>query len=155
MKLLYWNIHGIGNLDSRLVLKRFCITQKPDMVFISKPWIFPDQFPVAFWKSIGLKPFVVNNRNTLKPSIWGICADHLDLIVIANSAQQISLSIIYESQTIYVSTIYASINHTTRRQLWMELATLQRDFPGPWLFVGDYNSVLGAHEKREAIFHLR
>lgn len=149
MKALYWNAHGIGNLDTRLVLKRLCTLHKPDFLFIFEPWIFIDQSPSSFWRNLNLKPFVVNDRNGLKPNIWGFCVVHFDHVVISNSAQQVSLSVLHDSQVQYLSAVYASTDHSIRRQLWFELATLQDNFPGPQLFIGDFNSVLGAHEKRD------
>lgn len=35
-----------------------------------------------------------------------------------------------------------------RRELWQELTSLIQGNPGPWLMVGDYNAILGAHEQR-------
>ena len=35
-----------------------------------------------------------------------------------------------------------------RRQLWADLTHLQGCFQGPWIFIDDFNAVLGAHEKR-------
>ena len=50
--------------------------------------------------------------------------------------------------TVYIAAIYASNSYLTRRQLWADLTHLQGCFQGPWLFIGDFNAVLGAHEKR-------
>lgn len=33
MKMLYWNVSGLGNEKTRLVLKKLC--KKPDFLFIS------------------------------------------------------------------------------------------------------------------------
>lgn len=43
--------------------------------------------------------------------------------------------------------IYASANYIHRRQLWAELKGLQNFYVAPWIFVGDFNAILGAHEK--------
>lgn len=42
--------------------------------------------------------------------------------------------------------MYACNTHILRRQLWHELASLQQSNVGPWCFLDDFNSVLGAHE---------
>lgn len=43
-----------------------------------------------------------------------------------------------------------------RRKLWSKLADLQANYSGPtWCFVGDFNSVLGAHEARGSHLSLR
>lgn len=72
----------------------------------------------------------------------------MDPVVVSASAQQISFSVMWENQVIYIAAIYASTSHVIRRELWLELASLQENFPGPWCFIGDYNAVIGVHEKR-------
>lgn len=37
-------------------------------------------------------------------------------------------------------------NPFTRRQLWQDLVDVSL-FGGPWMVIGDFNAVLGAHEK--------
>jgi hypothetical protein len=49
---------------------------------------------------------------------------------------------------VYVAAIYANNSYLARRRLWADLTRLHSQFIGPWLFLGDFNAVLGAHEKR-------
>lgn len=124
MKILYWNARGLGNLPTRLVLKKLCDSHKPDFLFLAKLWIAFDQFPSTFWKKMGLKLFAVNNREPTIPNLWGLCADHIFPTVIATSQQHISLSFKGDSKDMFVSAVYAYTTHTLRRQLWLELASL-------------------------------
>jgi hypothetical protein len=48
----------------------------------------------------------------------------------------------------YVAAVYASTAYLQRRYLWYDLSHLQNLYVSPWIFVGDFNAVLGAHEKR-------
>lgn len=153
MKVLYWNARGVGNLDTRPVLQNLCMSTKPDFLFISEPWIPVDKFPVALWKK--LKLFMVNSRESDIPNLWGLCAEHLCPQVVNVSHQQISLSLLCDNTPIYISAVYACTTHTQRRQLWLELANLQQSHVGPWCFIGDFNSVLGAHEKKGGGLPLR
>ncbi|GAU46013.1 hypothetical protein TSUD_401350 [Trifolium subterraneum] len=52
MKVLYWNIRGIGNPDSRLMLKNICNTHKHDVLFVAEPMVNFESVPLWFWKSI-------------------------------------------------------------------------------------------------------
>lgn len=148
MKVFSWNVKGIGNPSTRLVLSKFCIKHKPDLVFVSKPKIGLDNFPVNFLKRLNLRVFAINNRDTLTSNIWGICASNLNPSVLAASHQNISLSLVHNSQRVFISAIYASTSHIDRRSLWMELASLQQTNQGAWCCIGDFNAILGAHEKR-------
>ncbi|KAF1887919.1 hypothetical protein Lal_00023927 [Lupinus albus] len=45
-------------------------------------------------------------------------------------------------------------NYLHRRSLWAELSSLRYVNPGPWCYIGDFNTVLGANECRGLIFLL-
>lgn len=91
MKVLYWNVRGLGNLETRLMVKKLCLMHKPDFLFLSEPWISTDQVPFNFWNGLKLKLFATNDRGHLRPNIWCLCADQFQPTVIANSSQYISI----------------------------------------------------------------
>ncbi|XP_045822398.1 uncharacterized protein LOC123915305 [Trifolium pratense] len=78
MKILFWNLRGFGNPETRIALKNYYVSHNPDIIFLAEPMI----------------EFV---------------------------------------------------------KLWADLTMLQSQYRGPWLFVGDFNAVLGAHEKRVSV----
>jgi endonuclease/exonuclease/phosphatase family metal-dependent hydrolase len=47
----------------------------------------------------------------------------------------------------FVAAIYASTIYLQRRMLWRDLSHLQNLYMCPWIFIGDFNAVLDAHEK--------
>lgn len=47
----------------------------------------------------------------------------------------------------FYAAIYARTSYLARRNLWVDLNRLQTKHSGPWIFVGDFNAALGAHEK--------
>ena len=49
-----------------------------------------------------------------------------------------------------IATVYATTYHMRRRQLWADLTHHQWCFQGPCLIIGDFNAILGAHEKRDS-----
>ena len=48
--------------------------------------------------------------------------------------------------SIFISAIYASTSNINRKSLWLKLNTLQNNYDVPWLFIGDFNTIMGAHE---------
>ncbi|KAG4974908.1 hypothetical protein JHK82_031796 [Glycine max] len=38
MKILFWNIRGLANPKTKIVLKNLCLSNKPDFLFVSEPW---------------------------------------------------------------------------------------------------------------------
>ncbi|KEH41639.1 hypothetical protein MTR_1g053175 [Medicago truncatula] len=91
MKYIYWNIRGIGNLDT--------------------------QIPAWYWHRLHLQNSVVNDNN----KIWCLWSNQINTNILFNSAQCIALSYISNGSIIYTAAIYASTKYTTRRQLWMDL----------------------------------
>lgn len=85
MKILYWNGRGFGNADTRSVLKKLCMINKPDFVFLLKPWIEFDDVPSSFWRQLYLQLFFVNNRGSSLPNLWGLCNPLFARTMIANS----------------------------------------------------------------------
>jgi hypothetical protein len=68
--------------------------------------------------------------------------------VIFVSSQCLVLEYICRGTRLYIAGIYASTSYLLRRNLWANLTRLQNSLIGPWIFLGDFNAVLGAHEKR-------
>jgi len=146
MKMLYWNIRGIANFPSRLALRRLLITNKPDFVFLAEPWMNYNSFPATWLQRLGLKVFSFNHRIGNIPNLWCICSSNLNPTLIHVDNQQVSFSILINHQTYFFSAVYASTDYQTRKHLWKTLSTLQTSNNGPWGFIGDFNTILGAHE---------
>lgn len=94
------------------------------MLFLSELWILLEHFPVRFWRNLNLKPFVVNNRGNRIPNIWGICDSHVTP-VISVSFQHVTVSVLYNEQLLFILAVYAYTTNILRRDLWLELASLQ------------------------------
>lgn len=90
----------------------------------------------------------MNDRGSQAPNLWGLCAEHLDVDVISMSRQQFSFSMTVNQKKIFTAAVYAATSHIMRRDLWNELQALIQGNHGPWLWIGDFNSILGAHEQR-------
>jgi hypothetical protein len=148
MNLLYWNVRGIGNSDTRLALKNFFLSHKPSIIFVAEPMVSFENVPSWYWHSLGVSKYCMNNRGPLLPNLWALWGNELMATVIFVSDQCIALEVSCFQSTVYIAAIYANNYYVNRRQLWADLTHLQGCFQGPWLFMGDYNAVLGAHEKR-------
>jgi len=83
------------------------------------------------------------------PNLWAIWGNDLLATVIFVSDQCIALEISCYQSTVYIAAVYASTYYLRRRQLWADLTHLQGCFQGPWLFIGNFNAILGAHEMRD------
>ncbi|XP_058754283.1 uncharacterized protein LOC131627441 [Vicia villosa] len=146
MKSLYWNIRGIANPPSRLVLKRLLKNHKPDFLFIAEPKTVFDKLPSNWFLKLGFKLFASNK--TCLPSLWCFCLSDIDPNILEISDQYIAFSFVLENKLLASAAIYASTSPQIRQTLWRDLALLQARFVIPWTFLGDFNAIIGAHEHR-------
>jgi hypothetical protein len=148
MKVIFWNIRGIGNNDSRVAFSDMYHANNPSLIFIAEPMVVHDSIPSWFWNNIQVTNYCVNKREPLIPNLWAVWGSEITFSVIFASSQCLVLEHVCNGIKIYIAGVYASISYILRRQLWADLTLLQNNYVAPWIFVGDFNAVLGAHEKR-------
>ncbi|KAL2322620.1 hypothetical protein Fmac_026999 [Flemingia macrophylla] len=68
--------------------------------------------------------------------------------VLFEEDQFVIISVQVQGSNLYIAFVYASTSYLTRRSLWSRLHIIVDSLPGAWLFVGDFNAVMGAHEKK-------
>ena len=152
MKILFWNARGLGNSPTRRVLRRMVSRYQPLLLGLSEPFVQLSSIKSSFWKSLRLSPVAVNDRGARKPNIWLLCHQSLQPHLLLATEQQLTISCIFDSVTCIITWVYAKTTATERRQLWDDLFRVKNSFvQGPWLVLGDFNCVLGAHEKRGGI----
>jgi len=117
MKCIFWNIRGIGNLETQLHLIQLIDTHKPDFLFLSEPMVTFDSVPLWVWHKLHFNKHAVNNRNHKLPNIWCLWNSSSDPLIIFNSAQCMAFSCVIEGVTIYIAVIYASTFYIKRRTL--------------------------------------
>lgn len=148
MRVLYWNIRGIGNPQSRMELLNICRTHKLDYVCISEPMVNLTSILVTFWNSIGLQLISCNVRDGSSPNIWLFGSTSLPMpSVVHCSSQQITIMASHDNSNCYLSFVYASNSSAQRRILWQELVDVSNSIHDPFMVIGDFNAILGAHEK--------
>lgn len=69
------------------------------------------------------------------------------VLILASEYQQVSIWY-YFANVFHVKTfIYARVSHVRRRRPWSFLANFGVSVLDPWFVVGDFNSIMGDHEK--------
>lgn len=148
MKVLFWNIRGIGNDDSRMELSNICRLHHPDLVCIAEPMVTFNSISAAYWDSLNLSALTFNSRGTLAPNLWlltsSACADPL---VISISDQQVTVRCTFDHIPSQFTFVYASTSPIKRRDLWADFISLRPQTHVPWMAIGDFNAILGAHEQ--------
>ncbi|KAL6202102.1 hypothetical protein ACLB2K_025813 [Fragaria x ananassa] len=92
-----------------------------------------------------------NDRGSALPNLWVFCKTSLApwIRVCSTSDQQVSLQVMFDSVNCFLTAVYARTTISGRRKLWEDITDFKGRFvTGPWLVFGDFNAVLGAHEKK-------
>lgn len=87
-----------------------------------------------------------DSRGNLHPNLWCFCLKSLNPTILDIDDQQIAFSYNVNNLDLYFSAIYASTSNIRRKELWSKLNLLLTNFVAPWCFIGDFNTILGAHE---------
>ncbi|KAK1584668.1 hypothetical protein Q3G72_035023 [Acer saccharum] len=88
-----------------------------------------------------------NKRDGLKPSIWLFCAENIiSPSVVSNSDKQISIFTTVDNFPYWMTFVYAATTLYARRSLWVDFSLLSSSISGPWLALGDFNTIISAHE---------
>lgn len=136
-----------GNI-TKLALKKLLKLHKPNIFFISEPWMNIAKFSMSWLDKQGMKLLCVNNRGTLLPTIWCFCSKNINPVLICSNDQQITLLVDLNGKFFGITGVYASNCLIKRRQLWDTLKNIQDTMNLPWCCMGDFNTILGAHEQR-------
>jgi hypothetical protein len=122
------------------------VENKPDFILIAEPWLKFQDFPRTWLARLDLKLFAVNRTDNLIPNLWCLCTSNLDRNVIPIDDQQVTFTFCNNDKSFCISAIYASTCYLRRRLLWQKLSDLQLQYNLPWSYIGDFNTILGAHE---------
>jgi len=142
MKCLFWNVRGLANNPSRLALKKLIISHKPELCFIAS------KLSARWLSKLNLKLFCVNTRDNLIPNLWCLCSTALNPSLIFVDDQHISIKVEVDGKVFGISAIYASTCYIRRRNLWSAISNTQNLNLIPWCYIGDFNTIIGAHEQR-------
>ncbi|XP_040369487.1 uncharacterized protein LOC121051324 [Rosa chinensis] len=151
MKVLYWNVRGIANAPTQNALKDFIRVHKREILCIAEPFVALNSIPSSFWRGFGLATICTNDRGGSRPNLW--LFGKISLVpmvrVLLVTDQQVTLQVMHDSVNCIITAVYARTTMAERGRLWTDLAEVKGRFvSGPWLVFGDFNAVLGAHEKK-------
>jgi len=148
MKCFYWNLRGLANSPTKLALKKLLVKNKPNICFLSEPWMPISNLSQRWLQNLGFKVFTVNDRHNLTPNLWCMCSSNLYPTLVNLDDQQISIKVDVTGKEFSITSVYASTCYIKRRLLWSAISNIHAQHDIPWSCIGDFNSILGSHEQR-------
>ncbi|XP_028082515.1 uncharacterized protein LOC114283844 [Camellia sinensis] len=154
MKLLSWNIRGLGNPEKRRKLKELLRARKVDIVLIqeTKKAEISESFVRSLWPGDQMEFMAVDavgNAGGLlciwKPEVFSLsdCCCSKNFILLSGITS-LNFSCI-------IVNVYASNDLLKRRRLWELLCTLRTTFTHPWCIGGDFNEVKSIGERKGCV----
>lgn len=93
-------------------------------------------FPIFWLNRLKLKIFVINSICDIFPNLWCLCDKVIDPDIVGIGNKHISFTFKLNEQTLGISVV---LNHASL----------------PWCFIGDVNTIIGAHEYIRSYSHAR
>ncbi|KAF6142501.1 hypothetical protein GIB67_039465 [Kingdonia uniflora] len=144
MRVIFWNIRGIGNKYSRLSLRRLVNKSKPSFIFIAEPQIKPSASNIL---KLGLSDFsfsiISNDCDSRLGNLWCLWKFGFNaLVLVAASSQHLTIS--YDG--LLLLTIYGLASISERRALWTDMESIA-NLNLPWLAIRDFNCIRSWDER--------
>lgn len=132
MKVLSWNIRGLGKLEKRRSLKNLIKEKMVDMVLIqeAKGSCMDENFVRSLWPEDDLGCIGVDTEGSVggllclwKPEVFQIkgCCSSRNFILLSG--------LVYRRLDYVIVNVYAPNDSSGRRHLWVVLANLKASFP--------------------------
>lgn len=146
MIYLYWNSKGLANNPTKLALRRLITKNKLDFLFISEPLMIYENFPQNWFSNLGLKLIFINERPKNIANLWCFRKCSFDHVILSIGEQNITFASTFDDKYFELISVYASTSYLGRRFLCLKLSFIISIHKIPWIILGDFNVVIGAHE---------
>ncbi|XP_061370915.1 uncharacterized protein LOC133313539 [Gastrolobium bilobum] len=149
MNLCSWNCRGVGKKSFPALIKDIKYRLKIKVLALLETRIQGDKGDVIV-KKLGFSKFFKQEVVGFMGGIWILWDDRdVEVEVIRAHHQYVHTRIHYiEEGRIELATfVYGSPRRVERIKLWEDLVVISDSVVGPWILLGDFNSVLRQHEK--------
>lgn len=147
MKMLSWNVRGLGNTRTRLEVKRILQTHKPHILFFCETKLMAVQAREVCNQMNFENCFAVN-RNGLGRGLALCWSNEVHVNISSFSNHHIDAVVHSENGKLWRCTgIYGHPETQQKQHTWTLLRRLASLFDLLWLCFGDFNEILDPREK--------
>ena len=124
----------------------FCSQYSPDYVYLVKLMVQFSSIPSSFWNRLDFFLLATNDHDL--PSIWVFSkSGNPSPVFMHIHEQHITFDVSLHNSLQRISFVCGSVWRNRRLHLWHDITSLSTNFSSSWCVLGDFNAVLGAHEK--------
>ncbi|KAE8652281.1 uncharacterized protein LOC105434766 [Cucumis sativus] len=144
MKILAWNVRGIGSTQKRVQIKHVISDYAPDFVCLSETKLLNvnNKLVKSIWSSISIKYIFkqVSGRSGGILLMWDDLKHQLINYVIGEFT--ISTNFVEaDGYNWWITSVYDLVNRSRRKSFWQELMNLAQTCGSNWLLAGDFNAI--------------
>ena len=151
MKILSWNVRGLGGTDKRKVIKELLCKEKPDIVILqeTKKEKIDNKLIGSVWgarfKEWVVLPYVGRSGGFL--IMWDVRVVRGTESLLGNFSVSVLFQLIGGRDEWWLSGVYGPCKPRNRKDFWEELAGLYGLCGDKWCVGGDFNVVRFPSEK--------
>lgn len=151
MKLLSWNIRGLGKNEKKGMLKKLLRVRNVDFLLIqeSKLRSVNNFFVNSIWGHSSFGFFEVET-NESKGGL--LCVWNSELFSLIQACNNRNFLLLYDSisPNFYctIVNVYGPCSIADKKKLWDILCSLRNQFPAPWCLGGDLNEIRNLEERQ-------
>ncbi|KAL5779912.1 hypothetical protein ACOSQ2_010649 [Xanthoceras sorbifolium] len=147
MKILCWNVWGLGNPRTFRTLRSLLRKENSELVFLSETRLEKGSMD-RIWCSFGFEGCFGVDRDGLGGGLLLLWRDKIDITIHSYSKGHIDSTVVDEEGTSWRFTgFYGEPNQNLRLHSWELLRRLKSLSGLPWLVGGDFNEILRDEEK--------
>jgi hypothetical protein len=149
MRLLAWNCRGVNKASTVRVLKILNRECSPDILFLAETKASVQRID-TIKESLGFVECFCVEANGSAGGLALFWKKGVELEVVHSDHQVIS-ALIYSdppSSTWLLNVIHGPLERKMRKGFWSFMESIIKAFSGPWLIIGDFNSICSSEDKR-------
>lgn len=146
MMCFSWNCQGAAAHGFMRILKDILHKHNPDIFGLLEPKVSGNQAD-RICKNIGYDHWVRVEAFGFSGGIWIFWRDNILVEIMATHPQFVLLRVAdRKTQPWLLTFVYGSPSHQLRKKLWEDLRAQKLKVTGPWICLGDFNSVISEDE---------
>ena len=150
MKLILFNVRGLGSKEKIRMLRRLTVKNKPWFLIIQETKIEKVGFNLTrriWFDDSGVMEYVASEGNSGgliivwddRTFVVQEIVKRFRFLVLIGELSQLKIQVA-------IANVYAPNDDEGKRMLWGELRRTMATFQGPWLIGGDFNAILNIDE---------
>ncbi|XP_026401924.1 uncharacterized protein LOC113297608 [Papaver somniferum] len=147
MKLLSWNVQGIGTPLTKDHFSYLCQYYKPDIIFLAETKAPLSRMDLFFKKSQFHDWFIVPSVGIAKglAITWH---DNIDMKLISSKFNVCHFDTKLGDKEVLITCVYGVVDVEDKIEQWSHILDIAQQVNKPWILIGDLNIILDPDEKQ-------